>query len=429
MSKLYACIISRDAKKNEDILSIAYGFASRVQMLEDGVLLDVSGLEKLIGNSKQLAKAIVQVLKDHEVSGNVAVAENIDTALLLARHNEGLNHTAAGDEKFRKLPLTELEIDPDTLRVFEALGIGRIEELLDVPEDELISRYGRDFRKILDIARQTSKSTLTPNVEEKNIGWKYELDFPVEDFEQLIFIVNRGLEELTTAIDHEAKSTEQIDIHFKLEEPDSLSENEMPRAKSYEIKASFPTLNRAFWLKLMNLRISSDPPGAGIVSVELIAHFTPPRTSQSGLYAISRPTPESLQLTVGKIKKLVGEENAGVPVLVNKRLERPFRLDHEKLPAGKEKIGEHDLIAPVIAFSYFDPPIPAEILVRNRRLIYVRTPHFRGRVAAYSGVWRASSRWWEKGWNVNEWHVEIEDGGIFSLLKRGGEWFVAGEFD
>ena len=87
MSKLYACIISRDAKKNEDILSIAYGFASRVQMLEDGVLLDVSGLEKLIGNSKQLAKAIVQVLKDHEVSGNVAVAENIDTALLLARHH------------------------------------------------------------------------------------------------------------------------------------------------------------------------------------------------------------------------------------------------------------------------------------------------------------------------------------------------------
>ena len=87
MSKLYACIISQDAKKNEEILlSIAYEFASRVQVLQDGVLLDVSGLEKLIGNAKQLAKAIVQALKEHQVSGNVAVAKNVDTALLLARH-------------------------------------------------------------------------------------------------------------------------------------------------------------------------------------------------------------------------------------------------------------------------------------------------------------------------------------------------------
>jgi hypothetical protein len=430
MSKLYACIISQDAKKNEDtLLSIAYGFASRVQVLEDGVLLDVSGLEKLIGNAKQVAKAIIQALKEHDVSGNVAIAENVDTALLLARHDEGLNHTATGSEIFRKLPLRDLDIDPDTLRVFEALGISRIEELLEVPEDELVTRYGRDFRKILDIARQSSKSTLTPNIKEKNVGWKYELDFPVEDFEQLIFIVNRGLEEMLVEVDHQAKSTEQIDIHFKLEEPDSLAEDDTPRSKAYEIKASFPTLNRAFWLKLINLRISVDPPGAGIVAIELVTHFTPPRASQSGLYAISRPTPESLQLTVGKIKKLVGEENAGVPVLVSKRLEKPFRLDTEKLPAGKEKRGEHDVAAPVIAFNYFDPPIPAEILVRNRQLIYLRTPYFRGRVAAYSGVWRASSRWWEKGWSVQEWHVEIEEGGIYSLLKRGEEWFVAGEFD
>jgi len=121
--------------------------------------------------------------------------------------------------------------------------------------------------------------------------------------------------------------------------------------------------------------------------------------------------------------------NAGVPVLVNKRLERPFNLDAEKLPAGREKIGEHEVVAPLISFNYFDPPIPAEILVRNRQLIYVRTSYFRGRVAAYSGVWRASSRWWEKGWSVQEWHVEIEEGGVYSLLKRGGEWFVAGEFD
>jgi protein ImuB len=430
MSKLYACIISENARADSEILSaIAYRFASGVEMLEDGVLLDVSGLEKLMGNANQLAKNILKELKEADVSGNVAIAENVDTALLLARRNDGLNHTARSPDKFRQLNLRDLEIDDDTLGVFGSLGIDRIEELLQVPEDELIARYGQDFRNVLDIIRQSGKRRLTPNIREENVGWRYELDFPVEDFAQLIFLVNRGLEEMLADIDARAKSTEQVDILFRLEDAERLDPEAEPRSKSYEIKASFPTLDRAFWLKLINLRISADPPQAGIVSIGMLAHFTPPRSSQSGLYAVSRPTPESLQLTVGKIKKLVGEENAGVPTLLEKRLEKAFTLDAGRLPEGKESTGEQKIAPPIIAFSYFDPPIPAEIFVRNRQLIYLRTPYFHGRVAAYSGVWRTGSGWWGNSWSRQEWHVEVENEGVYRLAKNGGDWSVIGEFD
>ena len=146
------------------------------------------------------------------------------------------------------------------------------------------------------------------------------------------------------------------------------------------------------------------------------------------MYAASKPQPESLLLTVGKIKKLVSEENVGVPVMLEQRLERPFTLDADKLPQGCES-KEQKLVPPVIAFAYYDPPIPAEVFVRNRQLIYLRTPEFAGRVLAYSGVWKSNSAWWGKSWRVHEWHVEVENAGIYRLQKKGEEWYVAGEFD
>lgn len=421
MSKLYACVISPDVREDEQmLLSLAYEFAYRVELLEDGVLFDVSGLEKLVGDPKAIAGRVLDRLREHNVSGNVAVANTVDAALLLAREAGGLNHTAACEERFRQLPLRNLEIAPDTIGVFEALGINSIEELQQVPADDLIARYGQDFRDVIDLIGQNSKRTLTPNIKEKQVTWAYELDFPVDDFGQLIFIANRALDELMAQVSHYGFSTEQVDIHFRLE-------NKAER--SYEIKTSFPTLDKSFWLKLINLRISVDPPESEILSVRLVSHFTRPRPAQSGLYAASRPQPESLLLTVGKIKRLVGEENAGVPVMLEKRVEHTFALDADKLPAGRERIGETS-ISPLIAFSYFSPPLPAEIFVRNRQLIYLRTQHFRGRVLAYSGVWRSNSQWWGRTpYNTQEWHVEVENGGVYRLIKKGDDWFVAGEFD
>ena len=420
MSRSYACIISQNAESDAEILlSIAHGFAYRVERLADGVLFDVSGLEKLVGDEKKIARKIVKELENNEISGNVAVAESVETALLLARENRGLNHTFASPDNFRQLPLRNLAIGHDTIGVFEALGISRIEDLDQIPPDELVARYGHDFRDVIDVIAQKDKRDVVPNVAETSVQWAYELDFPVDDFEQLIFIVNRGLEEMLAAAGKNGHSTEQLDIQFKVDKKGH---------KNYEIKTSFPTLDKVFWLKLINLRISVDPPEAGITAVRVVVHFTRPRPAQSGLYAVSRPQPESLLLTVGKIKKLVGEDNVGVPVLLEKRVERPFALDAERLPAGREII-DAEPKAPVIAFQYYEPPVPAEVLVRNKQLVYLRTPYFAGRVAACSGVWRLNSRWWERAWDIQEWHVEVEGGGVYRLRKTGNEWLVIGEFD
>ena len=272
---------------------------------------------------------------------------------------------------------------------------------------------------MIDVIQQNGRRFVTPNVRENNVSWSFDLDFPVEDFEQLIFILNHGLDKLLNQVVEHGFSTEHLDISFRLRDKTT---------KSYEIKTSFPTLEKTFWLKLINLRISLDPPGVGIVSVNVVSHFTRPRPAQKGLYAVSRPEPESLLLTANKLKKLVGEENVGVPVLLNQRLPEPFTLDADKLPSGTERIEVRE-DGPVIAFSYFNPPIAAKVSIRDKQLIHLHTPYVSGKVKECSGVWRRNSRWWNRGWNTEEWDVEIENGGVYRLCRISSHWFLVGEYD
>lgn len=420
MPKLYACIISADMKRDKDaLLSVASQFSYSIEVIEGGILFDVGGLERLVGNAERIAQKILEELQKQNVPGNIAVAETVDTAVLLARQKNGVEHVIHSADTFQQLPLYDLQIEQDTLNVLRELGIKSVRQMLDIPREELIERYGRRFQDVIDVIEQKGSSMLTPNVKENQVSWAYQLDFPVEDFEQLIFLLNHGMDKLFAEVAHHGFSTEHLDVSFKLSNK---------TAKSYVIKTSFPTLDKAFWLKLSNLRISLDPPESEIVSVNVIAYFTKPRPSQRGLYAVSRPEPESLLLTVNKLKKLVGEENVGVPVILNQRLAEAFDLDANKLPQGKERLESH-VENSIIAFSFFHPPLRAEVLVRDKRLVFIKTEHFTGHVTEYSGVWKSNSRWWNKSWKSEEWDIEVENNGVYRLCKVGKEWFLAGEYD
>src|SRR6187431_1230226 len=113
--KLYACIISDDVKRDKSVLlSVAQQFSYSIEMLNDGILFEVSGLQNLIGDANKISQHILAELKKNSVSGSVAVAETVDTAILLARDE----NISSNPKSFAHLPLQNLLIDDDTLNVF-----------------------------------------------------------------------------------------------------------------------------------------------------------------------------------------------------------------------------------------------------------------------------------------------------------------------
>ncbi|MFL6373417.1 MAG: hypothetical protein ACJ73D_02005 [Pyrinomonadaceae bacterium] len=444
MKRLFACLISDVDRPT--LVSVAREFAHSIETIEDGVLFDVSGLKRLIGHPDTITKRIVDELHRNNIQASVAVAETVDTAMLLARRQTEKQIAVHSTDEFNKLPLRDLDIDNDTLDVFTDLGLRRVEDLLAVPREELIGRYGQDFMDVIDTIEQRGSSFVIANIQEEHASWSFDLDQPVEDFEQLIFVLNHGLERLLKQIAHCGHSTEHLDLDFGLRNKTQ---------KAYEIKTSFPTLDRNFWLKLINLRAALDPPESEIVAVHVTAHFTRPRPAQRGLYAVSRPEPESLLLTVNKLKKLVGQENVGIPVLLDQRMSEAFGIDVDALPTGIEnqskaplltkegcrrfgdgvvfsldgiQVENHRPIA-TITFTYYRPPITAEVLIRDKRLVYIRSGQFAGHIVNYSGVWKGNARWWDEPWKTLEWDIEVENAGVYRLCKARDEWFVTGEYD
>lgn len=416
MLKLYACIIS--SANSDSLAAVAGVFAHTIEVLDGGILFDVSGLERLIGTPDKVAAKILSELERRNIDGSVAVAETADAAILLARESVDKGRAINDAGLFSQLPLVSLDLDRDTLGVFHDLGITKVEHLLAVPRDELMARYGREFDIVIKRIEQRAGRLIVPNIAESEVSWSYELDQAVEDFEQLIFVINHGLGSLFAQLSQLAKSTDHLDISLRLANK---------RQSFYEIKTSFPTLERPFWLKLIDLRVSLNAPEAAIAAVKVTAHFTRQRADQRGLYAVSRPEPESLLLTANKLKKLVGSAHVGVPVILDQRIAEPFTLDAERLPTGVEST--HKERSPVIAFNYFRPPHRADVVVKDRRIISLRTREISGEVIASSGVWRASSRWWERAWSVQEWDVEVAGHGVYRLSKTKNEWFLVGEYD
>jgi len=161
MARLFACIISPDIKRDKaSLTAVAREFSYLIETLVDGILFDVSGLERLVGDRDAVSYKIVEGLQRQNVAGSVAVAESIDSACLLARQRGGSGYEVHSSDGFSKLPLSDLPIEKDTLNVFTDLGVRRVEDLLSIPHDELITRYGEDFRNIIDVIEQKSSSML-----------------------------------------------------------------------------------------------------------------------------------------------------------------------------------------------------------------------------------------------------------------------------
>jgi len=414
-SKLFACIIS---EADENILvSLANSFSANIEMIEGGILFDLSGLENLMGDQNRIAKRIAKTLDEKNIVGNISVSKDADTAILFATNFAGFT-TDSGSE-INSLPIDALAMEADIKNVFADLGIRDIDQLKEIPAEDLIARYGQDFHDVIDLIDQKGKRTLTSNIKEQNVAWEFELEHAVEDLERLVFILANGVGEVLNETAGRNLSTEHITVSLKPESGES---------KIYEVKISFPTVQKDFWRKIIDHRISLDLPENTIKSIELICHFSKIRTAQFGLYSATKPEPESLHLTINKLKKLVGEENVGVPELLEERLEKPFKLNSELEPKGVESL-EIKPAKPKIAFSYYNPPIPAHVWVENRKLVFLKTERFEGKVKNHGGIWRKNSHWWAGFWTTEEWDVEIENAGVFRLLRKGRSWFVTGEYD
>lgn len=405
------------------IASPVNGYANGKQ-LAAVLLVDQSGTETLFGDGRSYGEAIRKGLQELEFPANVAVAPNAEAGLLLARSYSGVTQVDANDvqAKLAPLPLAMLSVEAATLAILTRWGIRNLGELASLPEAALVSRIGQQGKRLQRLAVGCEDHLLVPQEPSFVLSEHVELDGPLDSLEPLLFILSPILETiLRQAINH-AYALRSVTITLDLEKaaPHRL-----------EVRPAVPVQSKDLLLRLLNLKLQSDPPQAGILGVTLDAEPAVPQVAQRGLFQAQFPEPDKLDLLIARLKAIVGEENVGSPVLSNSFCDDEFVMGPFQPSAGGK--APVSLIAPRSALRRFRPAQLARVIYRDAIPSILFWRGDRLELGAVSGPWQSSGYWWDgRCWDADEWDAVVSKPPQVLRLRHEpelGNWYVAGQYD
>jgi len=174
-------------------------FAPVVSPDTDGLLLDLSGCERLFDGEHCHVQKITAALTRLRLPHRLAVAPSYACARAVARYGlKPIVHISTDGVIAALAPLTveSLGVDAGVLDGLADVGIERIEHLLAIPRDELAARFGRGLLTRLDLALGNTAETLEPIRQQPRFEAVRTFDGPVKRVE----IIEAAVVELLTAL-------------------------------------------------------------------------------------------------------------------------------------------------------------------------------------------------------------------------------------
>ncbi len=401
------------------LLRLAREFSPRVERTAaDTVALDVEGLERIHGLPQQIAAALARRAAERGLRASVAVAANLDAAVHAARGFAGVSVIPYGDEaKFLgSLPLALLDPSPEMLETLERWGIRRFRDLAALPELGLAERLGPEGLRLHKLARGEGGRPLVAVEEPLDFAEEAELEYAVELLEPLLLVLARMLHGLCARLVSRGLATNELRLRLKLEK-----DGEHARTLRFPV----PMLDAKALLKLLDLDLSGHPPPAPVVRVWLAAEPVKPRAAQSGLFVPMAPEPEKLELTLARLRGLVGERNVGSPVLPDTHRPGAFRMQ-----PGPFRASSRLRVSACLPLRAMRPARAASVQMASGQPVHLQARGVRGHVTAAAGPWRTSGDWWTSDpWARDEWDVALSDGAIYRIYTEQGRWFVEGCYD
>ena len=419
---MFACLHG-----NGNLIALASEFSPLVEQTAAGtVTLDASGLERLFGFPQEVAAAMARRASEVGVKANIALASNPDAAICAARGFAGISIVPYGDEAkyLGSLPVSLLAPSDELHETLQRWGIRRLQDLAGLPPLGIAERLGPEGLRLRELARGEADRKLVPLDLPLHFEDEIELEYPVDLLEPLAFLLARLVNGLATRLATRALATDELRLRLKLE----------TRAMHERtLRLPVPTLDTKAFLKLLQLDLESHPPKEPIVHVWMAMNPVKPRAAQSGLFVLAAPEPVKLELTLSRIRAIVGETRVGYPELLDTHRPGAFRL------RGQTRLSQGAVFAPrgqsgpspvCLALRLYRPPRLARVALASGQPSFIAADGIRGKVLEYAGPWRSSGDWWTSDpWSRDEWDIALSDGALYRIYCAPQGWFVEGAYD
>jgi len=420
-----------EAASRAVLLECAATFSPRIEEVsrgnECGLVLDIAGTTRLFGAPQQLAEQVRTALLQAGFRASIAVGGNFETARLKAKNTRGITIIPQGKEAeaLVSLPISELDLKEEPRETFAGWGIRTLGELAQLPTTELVTRMGQEASVWQQLARGAVKHTFQPIEPEISLREICEMEKPVEQVDSLLFVAARMIDCLALRAAGHALALASLQVEMKL---DGGSVHRRT------IRPALPTIDRKILLKLLQLEIAAHSPPAAVVALTLSAEAGASSKVQMGLFMPQVPEPSRLDVTLARLKSIVGDDRVGSPVLEDSH--RPGSFHMEGFAVRSEKNDEHAELQPRIALRRVRPPALVWVTLRAAKPAFFRDHQSRYEVEAAYGPWRTAGCWWTtEGWDDEEWDVlaSRSDGArVACLLVRDchrNEWRLEALYD
>lgn len=398
--RLHPRSLENEACARAVLLECLAHFSPRIEDASKGTVsigvLDIAGMEKFFGAPEAIAQRIRTALKAAGFNASIAISTNFHTARLKAAFTRGISVIPQGNEAdtLARLPVKALELPQDHAETFASWGIRSLGELAALRESDLVTRLGSDAQGWRELALGVRAHVFRPVEPAFQLAESCEFEMPVEQIESLLFVSARMIDCLVARATGRALALAVLSAQMKLENG---------QKHQCLIRPALPSTDRKFLLKLLQLEIAAHPPPSALMALTLSAEAGQTSKVQLGLFAPPTPEPSRLDVTLARLKALVGTDRVGSPVLDDTNRAGSFQI---KAFAPNEKDVTSNAPYPRIALRRMRPPLPVRVEVQDMRPIFFRdrTTHYA--IDTAFGPWRTSGCWWTvAGWGAEEWDV------------------------
>jgi protein ImuB len=362
--------------------------------------LDIAGTEKLFGPPLVLARKLLERERSIDISARVVVSSNFDAAVCLAKgmsSGKQIHVIAQGDEAdaLSSLPLSVLDLTEEQADTFAAWGIRTLGTLAALPERELIARMGQAGKRLCQLARGKHQHLFQPVEPIFTLEERIDLDTPIDLLDSLLFVVSTMLDQLIVRAKARVLALASVTITLALDGGGSHART---------VRPALPTTGKHFLLKLLHLDLEAHPPDKAIIGVALHAEAGAQSKVQTGLFSPPLPEPTRLDVTLARLRKIVGEKNVGRPVLEDTHAPDSFRVEPFDLSSGKPVMPIPS--QPRAVLRMLRPPETVSVTLKDSRPALFRFRNEQFTVEYAYGPWIADGGWWtEEQWIFKQWDV------------------------
>jgi protein ImuB len=456
------------------LAAIAGEFSPRYELHEPGVVIDISGLERLLGTTRRIGEELRRAAATRGVHVHAAIAGTQTAAMMLARARPGLTVIARAAEAAALAPLPLDLLDTAALAVstfgasatsgdqpasivetVKRWGLRTLGELAALPPADLVARVGRPALIWQALARGDDVRPLMPTLADERFEGTLELEWPLEGLEPLSFVLTRLLEPLSTRLERRDRGAAVLHVRLGLiTRADDGSGLRDVHARRIELPTPMRDVRSLRTLALLDLE--SHPPAAAVDRVTIVVDPTPGRVLQHGLFTRAHPTPEQISTLLARLGALMGQDRIGVPATVDTYRPgafamRPLATEHRPAPQTAPVAASEPPV--VSALRRLRQPVAARVAVgpdaRPVRVTTDRRGFSGGAVTHCAGPWRSSGNWWTASpspthsthptpvthpthvshpthWDSDEWDVALSDGATYRLSRdrTRDAWFI-----